>query len=842
MNGSEDTAIFEQAWFSRIQRPGRYIGGEVNAVRKDPQRVAVTMALAFPDVYEIGMSHLGLKILYEILNGYEWLAAERVFCPWTDMEQELCAHSIQLYGLETGRPLSRFDIVGFSLQHELCFTNVLTMLKLGGIGLEAAERRGRWPLVLAGGPACFNPEPVAGVFDAVVIGDGEEVSVELCRIVREAGGRGPGEKAEVIKRLRGIPGVYVPSDFSVYYFPAGPVSEIRSGEGSPAVVRKAIVSDLNTQPYPIQQVVPHTELVHDRISVEISRGCTRGCRFCQAGMIYRPVRERNPAQILSYAEKVLHSTGYDELSLLSLSAGDHTCIEPILTSLMDRYSAENIAVSLPSLRMDSIGRALMEQIKRVRKTGFTMAPEAGSERLRRIINKGLSEEDILKTARTVYQAGWNLIKLYFMVGLPMEQEDDITEISRLSRLILAQAPRGARRNTLNVSVAGFVPKAHTPFMWCPQLSINETNHRLMRIRENLRARGINVKWNQPEISWLEGVFSRGDRRLLPAVMEAWRLGARFDAWSEKLDLDVWREAFEKTGIDPDWYLYRERSQDEILPWDHIDSGVSKDYLRHEWIRAQSEEPTPDCRKICLNCGVCDGREIRPVEIKNRELPSRDVEVEEPRCASETSYLMTYTKLNEARHLGHLELVKAFLRAFRRAGLPLVHSGGFHPKPRISFGGALPVGTESLHETAVIRILGSLPLNLIREKLNRQLPFGLVVTTVEPMRHGSRSPRIEESRYRVTVPGQVLKEEAVAAFIRSDHFHVVKIDKKGQHEVDIRAIVKMMELVSSHEVDLKIAHDAGPMFKPAEIVARVFDLSLSSTEGLGVLKTGQILKS
>ncbi|HEJ83988.1 MAG TPA: TIGR03960 family B12-binding radical SAM protein, partial [Desulfobacteraceae bacterium] len=515
-------AIFDQSWFSRIKRPSRYLGNEINVVKKDPAAADVSVALAFPDVYEVGMSHLGLKILYHILNRQEWMAAERVFCPWIDLEQELRARGLPLGSLESGRPLSDFDIVGFSLQHELTHSNVLTMLELSGIPFLAGQREFPFPLVIAGGPACFNPEPVALLFDAMVIGDGEEVLVDICRRVRAAGGRRNARKQDLLVELAGLRGVYVPSLFNVRHKNDGRIKDIEPRLEGYRHVNKAIVPDINQTLFPRAQVVPFTELVHDRLAVEICRGCTRGCRFCQAGMIYRPVRERRPQSVLDRADEELRLTGFEELSLLSLSSGDYECLGPLLKALMDRQARNNTAVSLPSLRVDSLDPEWFEQIKRVRKTGFTLAPEVGNDRLRRAMNKALTNEDILDMARRVYAAGWKLIKLYFMIGLPGESEKDLVDIVRLCKEVLRCAKGPGKSPKLNVSVATFVPKAHTPFMWTSQVHFEESRRRIRRIQEGLGRRpfsGVRVKWNQPELSWLEGIFSRGDRRLSCVVLE-----------------------------------------------------------------------------------------------------------------------------------------------------------------------------------------------------------------------------------------------------------------------------------------------------------------------------------
>ena len=824
--GGVKISVMNQEYLLNVSKPSRYTGGEINAVVKDLSQVRLKFALAFPDVYEVGMSHVGFQILYHLLNRSPEIACERVFAPWPDMEKDLRSRSAPLASLESALPLRDFDAVGFSLQYELNYTGVLNILDLAGIPFRASERGDNFPLVIGGGPCALNPEPLTDFFDAFVLGDGEEAILEVCREII-ASRESRESKKELLKRLSRLEGVYVPSYFHVAYQTDGTIERILPLEDNPSSVCRRVLADLNLGPFPDRPILPFLEVIHDRLNIEIARGCTRGCRFCQAGMIYRPLRERSPEKILKILEESLNATGHDEVSLLSLSSGDYSAIEPLLSFIIDRYCGMQVAVSLPSLRVETLTPALIHKIQEIRKTGFTLAVEAGTERLRRVINKGNTEADLLQTIPKVFAAGWRVVKLYFMIGLPTETEEDLDAIASLCQKAFREARKSKGSAQINLSISTFIPKPHTPFQWETQNSPDEVRRKQALLRRNLERNGIRLRGSDPNLSLLEGVFARGDRRLGKVLESAYRNGSRLDGWGDHFRFDFWKKAFEETGIDPAFFTSRRREFDEVLPWDHLDSRVSKKFLREEREKAIQGIATADCRRAsCSGCGVCFGADA----LSNRLASGEGNGFPAPRSAEKQTdssfpirkFRIRFSKTGPAKYLGHLELTRLLIRAFRRAQIPLVFSQGFHPLPRVSFGPPLPVGYESRAEFLDLQIHGPLHPDEAAQRINSVLPFGVQILEIQEisLKCPSIFDMIDKIIFIIPFPDSArISAELAQRFREAERFPVFWTRKN--RSLDLKEVVDFLSIEEGNRIKMVLRSNREGVMRPEEALGFIF---------------------
>lgn len=606
---------------SSVQKPARYTGGEFASIIKPADEVEATICLAFPDVYEVGMSYLGFKILYHLLNKQQGVQAERVYAPWIDMEAKMRERHIPLRTLETKKTLKECDIVGFTLQYELSYTNILNMLDLGGVPVLAAERTEEDPLVIVGGPCVYNPEPLADFFDFAIIGEGEEVMAEVMEAYKAWKRAGkPGGRQAFLQEVVKISGIYVPSFYDVEYNENLTVKAVRPvNVNAPAVVYKRVVRDMNSVDFPTSPIVPFGEIVHDRIMLEVFRGCSRGCRFCHAGMVYRPVRERKPEVLKDLARQLVDNTGYNEISLVSLSSADYSCLAPMVHDMIDEFKDDRVSVSLPSLRIDSFCVAIAKEIQAVRKSGLTFAPEAGSQKMRDVINKGVTEEDLMNAVGAAFESGWNSVKLYFMIGLPFENDDDVLAIADLARKVQYKYYQvtGKRGCKVTCSASFFVPKPYTAFQWFAQDDLENIRRKQFLLKDEIKTiKNVTLNYHDSKTGIIEAVFARGDRKVGKALLLAWQKGARFDGWSDCFDYERWLEAFAEAGLDKDFYAARQRGEHEVFPWEHISPGVSRKFLWNEWQKAYAQQLTHDCRRsTCTGCGVCQKLGVNIIDYK-----------------------------------------------------------------------------------------------------------------------------------------------------------------------------------------------------------------------------------
>ena len=856
-----------------LPRPGRYLGIEEGAERLDGNgRDALRCALAFPDLYEVGMSYLGQKILYTQLNALPDTVAERVFAPCREAAELLRARNTPLATLESDIPLAETDCIGFSVTHELSYTNVLYMLDLAGIPLRSRDRlNGNWPLVLAGGGCTMASEPLAPFMDAMILGDGEEALADVVEVLRRAK-QDMTDRPSLLRSLAHIPGVYVPE-----FFQAGPEGTQAEDPAIPLPTRR-VVADLDTAPYPSRQVVP-LGAVHNRLSLEIARGCTRGCRFCQAGMIYRPSRERSLGNLSGLMRDCLADTGFDEISFLSLSTGDFSGLRALFLDTADRCAAEQVSVALPSLRVGSIDNAIMARMAGIRRTGATLAPEAGSQRLRDVINKGVSEEDLIRHVQKLAAHGWQQVKLYFMIGLPTETDDDVLAIlalSRKARDAAKQLDPSMPRLQITAAVSPFVPKAHTPFQWEAQINKEEIQRRVNLLRDAVRGeKNIKLRWHEPSMSQLEGILSRGDRRLANVLERAYRKGAIFCSWIESFNLDFWLEALEEEGLCVQEYT-GSRDLDVPLPWEHLRSGLSRRFLLAERDRALRAALTPDCRySTCHMCGVCEtaagpagvagGSAETPVRTRlnfaERDqaddpippMPGRPQHGQGKRKPQGTSpelavkavrYRVWHEKMGRASFISQLELQPLLERAMRRAGLPLAFSQGFHPLPLMSFGRALPVGVESRAEWFSITLRETLSAGTVLQRLQPCMLHGLSLIRAEAIPLNAKTVPAESERFSVSLRDPA--PEALESFMtcwqdfaaRAEAWHTFET-KKGPQEKDIRPLVLRL---NEQEAGVGLVLDwSSGYLSPMSLVRAVLAEQPFGPEQLRIVKESQELE-
>jgi len=832
--------------FKKFRKPSRYLGNEFNIANKSFDDAKVRFCLIFPDLYEIGMSHLGLKILYHIINSQPDLMADRAFCPDTDFEEFLKNERTPLFGLESKVSLKNFDCLGITLPYELCYTNILTILNLCNIPFYAKDREhGEYPLILGGGSAAVQPEPIAPFFDAIVIGDGENAVLEVAEEIRNAKELNL-KKDELLNYLSKINGIYIPTFFK----------EIKNGDfivpeplysNYQKIIRRT-EPDLNKLDFPEKPVIPHLNIIHDRFGIEISRGCTRGCRFCQAGMIYRPVRERQPDKVIEIAKEGIKNSGWEELSFLSLSTGDYSCLTRITGDLIDYFYPRRVSVSLPSLRVGSLNNEIMRHIKKVRKTGFTVAPEAGSERLRRVINKDITEEALIETVKKVFQNGWKGLKLYFMMGLPTEEDEDIFEIINLSRNLQRYA-KGKGGATVTVSIGLFVPKAHTPFQWEAQLDDDIALKRLNLLKDNLKSRTIQLKWHDTRMSVMECIFSRGDRSLSKVIERAWEKGARLDSWGDHFNSAFFYESAKELDINLNKFI-RFFDINSALPWDHIGTGVCKEYLIAERQKAFNEEYTPDCRwGKCQGCGVCDFKTVNPLcfdeckikedmavekndfsenpisENNKADMPDENKEKPQP-----FYYLVKYSKQGEASLTGHLDLMRIFQRAVTRAGLPVAYSMGFNPGPLMSFDQAMPIGIESLCEQLSMGLKNPVKCEDILAGMNNNLIKGITILNVE-LQESKKVKKWNTIEYLLVfseADPAVIKEK-LNEYISARGFELLIKDENGKKiTINSGKIISEMALIETCDnfckIRLKVrALQNRNLVKIDELVEKIFEV-------------------